>query len=438
MNSDRTYRRIVRAWVMYDWANSAFATTIMAAVFPLFFRSMAVADGVGEADATAYWAYTTSVALIAVALLGPVLGSAADHLGGKKRFVAVFAGLGIAATTMFVFLGDRSYQLGAILYIVGNVGFAGANIFYESLLPHIARPGDIDRVSTRGYAIGYLGGGTLLLVNAVWMTRPDLFFMPSLGFAVRASFLSVSVWWAIFALPLLRRVPEPVVVRRSGESAGLVAGTVQRLTHTLRNLRAYRQVLLFLVAFWLYNDGIGTIIKMATAYGDEIGIERSDLIAALIITQFVGVPAALVFGRLAGWIGAKRAILLGLAAYTLIATAGYFMRTGAHFYALALAVGSVQGGTQALSRSLFGSMVPRSQSAEFYGFYSTSSKFAGIFGPVAFGLVSQLTGSSRLSIVTLVAFFVVGGALLMRVDVEEGVQVARAEDAAMGGTRPDA
>ena len=432
-DGDRAYRRIVRAWVMYDWANSAFATTVMAAVFPLFFRSMAIADGVEGTDATAYWAYTTSAALLIVAILGPVLGTASDHTGGKKRFLSAFAGLGIAATTLFVFLGERSYEAGAVLFILGNVGFAGANIFYESLLPHISRPGDMDRISARGYAIGYLGGGSLLVVNALWMIRPDLFFMPDWGFAVRASFLSVAVWWTVFTLPLLRHVPEPPTMRTPGESASLVAATARRMAHTARQLPRYRQLLLFLLAFWLYNDGIGTIQKMALAYGDEIGIPRTDLVLALIITQFVGVPAAFAFGLLAGRIGAKRSIMMGLMVYATITVAAYFMRTATHFYALAAVVGLVQGGTQALSRSLFGSMVPKSQSAAFFGFYSTSSKFAGIVGPLLFGLVTQGTGTGRFGIISLIVFFTVGGALLMRVDVEEGVRVAREEDAAFAG-----
>ncbi|MFH1570834.1 MAG: MFS transporter [Gemmatimonadota bacterium] len=428
--NDSAYRRLVRAWAMYDWANSAFATTVMAALFPLFFRSMARASGVAEADATAYWGYTTSAALVLVALLGPVLGSMADHLGCKKPFVAAFAGLGIAATILFVFLGERSYRLGAILYILGDVGFAGANIFYESLLPHVARRGDMDRVSARGYAMGYIGGGLLLVVNLAWMSHPDWFFMPGTGFAMRASFLSVAAWWAVFSLPLLRHVPEPRVAHLPGEAGGTVRAALQRLRHTAAQVRRYRHLVLFLAAFWLYNDGIGTIQKMALAYGDEIGIDRQDLIAALVITQFVGVPAAFAFGHLAGRLGSKRAILLGLAAYSAIAVAGYFMRTAAHFYGLAFAVGLVQGGTQALSRSLFGAMVPRSQSAEFFGFFSTSSKFAGIIGPVVFGVVSQVMGSSRLSIVSLVVLFVAGAALLTRVDVAEGIRVAEAEDAA--------
>jgi UMF1 family MFS transporter len=390
---------------------------------------MVTTAGVGEADATAYWAYTTSIALLLVALLAPVLGAISDYTGNKKRYIAFFAVLGIVGTGLFVFLGDDTYILGSILFIVGNVGFAGANIFYESLLPHIAKQDDIDQISTRGYALGYVGGGILLVINVLWYMKPEWFFMPNAGFALRASFFSVAVWWALFSIPLFRRVPEPPVVRTRQEGVNILRAGFGRLAHTFRQSRRYKQLMLFLVAFWIYNDGIGTIIKMATAYGDEIGIGLTDMTIALIIMQFVGIPFSFGFGRLARRLGTKRSILSGLGLYVLIAIAGYFMQTATHFYILAFAVGMVQGGTQALSRSLYAAMVPKSQSAEFFGFFSTSSKFAGIAGPLLFGVVSQLAGGSRLSIVSLIVFFIVGGLLLTRVDVEEGIRVARAEDA---------
>jgi UMF1 family MFS transporter len=431
---DRAYRKVINAWSMYDWANSAFVTTIMAAMYPPFYRSMAKAAGLSEANATAAWAYTTSIALFLIAISAPILGAISDHTGNKKRFVAFFAVLGIMATTLFVFLGDDTYILGSILFILGNIGFSGANVFYESLLPHIAKKDDIDQVSTRGYAMGYLGGGILLIINVLWYMNPDWFFMPSAGFALRASFLSVAFWWAIFSIPLFRQVPEPLVVRIREDGVSAVQAGFARLAHTFRRISQYKQLTLFLVAFWIYNDGIGTIIKMATAYGDEIGIGVTDMTIALIITQFVGIPFSFAFGWLAKRLGTKRSILLALGVYTLISIAGFFMQTALHFYILAFTVGIVQGGSQALSRSLYGAMVPKSQSAEFFGFFSTSSKFAGIFGPLLFGVVSQIAGGSRLSIVSLIIFFIVGGLLLTRVDEKEGIRVAKEEDRAMGLT----
>jgi UMF1 family MFS transporter len=252
--------------------------------------------------------------------------------------------------------------------------------------------------------------------------------MPSTGFALRAAFFSVAVWWAIFTVPFLRHVPEPPVVKVLDRPANAIRAGFGRLAHTFGEIRRYRQLLIFLVAFWIYNDGIGTIIKMATAYGDEIGIGLTDMTLALIITQFVGIPFSFAFGWLARRLGTKPSILLALGVYVLISVAGFFMQTALHFYILAFLVATVQGGSQALSRSLYGSMVPKSQSAEFFGFFSTSSKFAGIFGPLIFGVVSQLAGASRLSILSLIVFFVVGGLLLTRVDEKEGRRVAQQKD----------
>ncbi len=424
--NDREYRRTINAWCMYDWANSAFATTIMAAMFPPFYRAVAISAGFAENEATAAWAWTTSIALLLIAILAPALGAIADYTGGKKRYVAFFAGMGIVFTGLFVFIGTDTWLLASILYILGNVGFAGANIFYESLLPHIAQRDDIDQVSTKGYALGYVGGGILLIVNVLWFMKPHWFFMPDQAFAVRASFFSVSVWWALFSIPLFRIVPEPPAAATEGPRRNPIVAGFGRLGHTLREISHYKQLLLFLIAFWIYNDGIGTIIKMATAYGDEIGIGMTDMIVALIITQFVGIPCSFGFGWLARRLGAKRAINLGLGLYVLICIGGYFMTSALHFYVLAFMVGLVQGGTQALSRSLYGVMVPPTRTAEFFGFFSTSSKFAGIAGPALFGLISQLAGASRLSIISLIIFFIAGMAILHFVNVEEGIAVARA------------
>ena len=429
LEEDRAYKRTVRSWCMYDWANSAFATTIMAAMFPPFYRSLVTEAGLAPSTATAYWGYTTSLALLLIALVAPMLGAVADYTGGKKRYLAAFVILGILSTAAFVFIGTDTWVLASLLYIGGNIGFAGANIFYESLLPHVAQRDDIDQVSTAGYALGYVGGGILLVINVLWYMKPAWFGMPDVGFALRASFFSVAVWWALFSIPLFLRVEEPPPDRHGVEINPLRAGFA-RLSRTFHEMQRYRQLLIFLVAFWIYNDGIGTIIKMATAYGDEIGIGMTDMVIALIITQFVGIPFSFLFGTLARRLGAKRSILLALGVYVLISLAGYFMQTAVHFYILAFSVGLVQGGSQALSRSLYGAMVPKHKTAEFFGFFSTSSKFAGIFGPLLFGVVGQLAGGSRLSIVAVVVFFVVGGLLLTRVDPREGIAVAKEATAA--------
>lgn len=424
--NEKEHKRIINAWVMYDWANSAFATTIMAAVLPVFYSTVAGSTLTGN-RATVYWGYTTSLALFIIALLSPVLGAMADFRGAKKRYLMFFALVGIAGTAMMVLISTGDWLLASILFIIGNIGFAGANVFYDSLLPHVARPDEIDQVSTKGYALGYLGGGLLLAINlAMIMFSPDN--MTEL--MTRLSFLSVALWWLVFSIPLWLRVPEPKrrVLAGEEEFNALQAG-FSRLIQTFREITTYRQLLIFLIAFWLYNDGIGTIIKMATIYGAEIGIGDTALIGALLMVQFIGIPFAFGFGWLAKKIGAKKSIYLCLLVYTLISILGYFMQTAIHFWILAFAVAMVQGGSQALSRSLFGRMVPKSKSAEFFGFFSVSAKFAGIAGPFIFAVVGQLTGQSRLSIISLIVFFILGAIILSRVDEKEGIRVAEEEEA---------
>jgi UMF1 family MFS transporter len=401
----------------------------MATVFPVYYRGLARDAGIGNADATAAWSYTNAAAMLIVALAGPFLGALADVARRTKLFTGIFAALGMLGSAALALLGDGAWVAATVLFVISTIGFAGSLIFYDSLLPHIAREGDIDRVSAKGSALGYLGGGLLLALNLAWMAWPAWFFMPNREFALRASFVSVAVWWAVFAIPFFRHVPEPANGTRRQPVRHLAAESLRRLGRTFRNLRQYRQLALFLLAFWIYNDGISTVIKIAVAYGDEIGIRQRDLLLALLITQTVAVPCSLLFGPLGRWLGTKRAILLGLAAYAVACPLGFFMQTAAHFFALSVVVGLVQGGTQALSRSLFATMVPRTRSAEFFGFFSTGEKFAGIVGPFLFGVIGQVGGSSRWSILSITTFFIVGAVLLLRVNESEGQRAAAAVDA---------
>ena len=426
-----TYAQIVNAWCMYDWANSAFATTVMAAVLPTFYSGVAGAN-LRPVQASSYWGYTNTVAMLLIAFSAPILGAIADHSGTKRRFLAGFAGVGILATSLLVLVSTGDWLLASALYVLGRAGFSGANIFYDSLLPHIAHRDEIDQISTKGYALGYLGGGLLLVVNLAWILKPSWFGLPSAEIASRLSFVSVGIWWAIFSIPLFRRVPEPPSIREAGESTNPMRAAFQRLGRTFREIRRYRQLLRFLVAYWLYNDGIGTIMVMAVIFGAEIGIETEGLIGAILAVQFLGIPFSFAFGWLARRLGTKRSILLALGVYAVISVGGYFMQTGLHFWILAFLVATVQGGSQALSRSLFGRMAPKAKTAEFFGFYDVSSKFAGIVGPALFGIVGQLTGSSRLSIVALVVFFLVGGGLLLWVNEQEGIRLAEEENQAAG------
>ncbi len=426
-----SYRQIVNAWCMYDWANSAFATTVMAAVLPTFYSGVAGAN-LRPVQASSYWGYTNTVAMLLVAFSAPILGAIADHSGTKRRFLAGFAGVGILSTSLLVLVSTGDWLLASALYVLGRAGFAGANIFYDSLLPHIAHPDEIDQISTKGYALGYLGGGLLLVVNLAWILKPSWFGLPNAEIASRLSFVSVGIWWAVFSIPLFRRVPEPPSVQEAGESTNPIRAAFQRLGRTFHEIRRYRQLLRFLIAYWLYNDGIGTIMVMAVIFGTEIGIETEGLIGAILAVQFLGIPFSFAFGWLARRLGTKRSILLALGVYAVISVGGYFMQTGLHFWILAFLVATVQGGSQALSRSLFGRMAPKARTAEFFGFYDVSSKFAGIVGPALFGIVGQLTGSSRLSIVALVVFFLVGGGLLLGVNEQEGIRLAEEENRAAG------
>jgi UMF1 family MFS transporter len=405
------HRPDLRAWAMYDWANSAMITTIITAVFPIYYSKVA-AGTLTPPEATYRLAVATTIGLVIIALLSPVLGTIADQAAAKKRF-----------------LGD--WVLASGLFILANIGVNGSFVFYDAFLPHIAREDEIDRVSTAGYALGYVGGGILLALNLAWIQKPEWFGLPhgeglsasQLTLPTRLAFLSVAIWWVVFSIPFFRRVPEPPRHGTATRVSGVAA--FRNLGITFRHLGQYRQALLMLVAFLIYNDGIGTIIRMAAVYGTEIGIPQSALIASILLVQFVGIPFAFLFGSLAGRIGAKRAIFLGLVAYGGISVLGYYMTTATHFLVLAVLVGMVQGGTQALSRSLFASMIPKRQSAEFFGFFAVVEKFAGIFGPLIFAATLGITGSSRNALLSVIAFFVVGGALLHLVDVKAGQQAVR-------------
>ncbi len=427
----------LRAWAMYDWANSAMVTTIMAAVFPIYYSTVAAAN-LSDTEATFRFSIITTIGLAIVALLAPILGAIADFTAAKKRMLAGFMTIGVLGVAGMFFIQQGDIWLASVLFIIANIGAGASFVFYDSLLPHIARPDEVDRVSTSGYALGYLGGGILLALNLAWITAPGAFGLPSgpnltpeeATLPARLAFLSVAVWWILFAIPFFRGVPEPPRALESDEDVGQSAVRVAltRLGETFRELRGYKQAFLMLVAFLIYNDGIGTIVKMATSYGTEIGIDQNLMILAILIVQFVGIPFSFAFGMIAGRIGAKPAIFGGLVVYAGITVLGYFMTTGTHFLILAGLVGMVQGGTQALSRSLFASMIPRHKSGEFFGFFAVFEKFAGIAGPLTFSLAIALTGSSRVAILSIILFFIVGGLLLTKVDVEEGRRVARLVD----------
>jgi UMF1 family MFS transporter len=415
------HRPELRAWATYDWANSAFQSTVITAVFPDFFASVAAAD-LPPAIATSRYAWATTIAVAFIAVLGPVLGAVADRRALKKTMLGAFLGIGAIATMLMATIDRGQWLYAAVIFIVANIAIAATLVFYDSLLPHIATPEEMDRVSTSGYAIGYLGGGFVLVVNLLWILMPETFGLSGSVAAIKLSFVSVALWWLLFSLPLFRWVPEPVPMSRlrSDPEASLGSGAFRGVLRTFHELRGYRQAFLLLVAFLLYNDGIQTIIRMATIYGAEIGIDRNARIAAFVLVQFVGVPFSFLFGAMAHRIGAKPAIFVSLSVYIGISVLGYFMSTAWHFFVLAFLVAMVQGGSQALSRSLFARMIPRHKSSEYFGFFSVFEKFAGVAGPALFALSVSVFGSSRAAVLSVIAFFVAGALVLTRVDVAEG------------------
>jgi MFS transporter, UMF1 family len=411
-------RRELRAWAMYDWANSAFWCTVIVAVFPPFFSQYA-AKGLDPQEATQRFAWATTIAVTIVALIAPILGTIADQRAMKKRLLGVFLIIGVAATLLMGTIGSGDWRYALMLFIVANIGVAATLVFYDSLLPHIAAPDELDRVSTAGFAIGFIGGGVLLLINLAWILRPDLFGIPGTVAALKLSLVSVGVWWLVFSVPLFRIVREPPIPANAPAHLDFKI-TLQTTWHTFQELRRNRNALWLLIAFLLYNDGIQTIIRMSSIYGAEIGIDQNAQIKAFVMVQFVGVPCSFLFGALADRIGAKTALYIALTVYAGVTVLGYFLMTERQFFALAFLVGLVQGGSQALSRSLFARMIPKEKSSECFGFFAVFEKFAGVAGPAVFAGSIALFHSTRMAVLSVLLFFVLGAIALTQVDVAAG------------------
>lgn len=401
-------------WAFYDWANSAYSTIVMAGFFPVFFKEYWNA-GLSAVDSTFRLGMANSLASLAIVLMAPVLGAIADSMSRRKAMLFGFAFLGMLMTGGLYLVGQGEWWLAAMLYGVSMIGFSGSNVFYDSLLPFVSSTEDVDRVSALGFSLGYLGGGLLLAVNVSMTMYPAWFGLADSVSAVRLSFLIVACWWLLFSLPLLLLVEEPRQVVTDGPGYYIRQGFI-RIWHTLHEVRALRHVWLFLVAYWLYIDGIDTIIRMAVDYGLSLGFDQNSLIAALLITQFVGFPSALAFGWIGGRYGPRAGIIIGLAIYMIVTVWASLMSTAIEFYILALMIGLAQGGVQALSRSLYARMIPVDRTAEFFGFYNMLGKFAAIIGPIMMGWVGVVTGSSRVGLLSLMVLFVVGALVLLRVD----------------------
>jgi len=414
-------RRNVVSWALYDWANSSFATTVMAGFFPIFFKQYWSAGS--EATVSTFrLGMGNGVASALIALMAPLLGAIADRGGARVKLLLFFTLLGIAMTAGLYWVQRGDWPLAVVLYALAGVGFWGGTTFYDSLLPDVAEERELDVVSSYGYSLGYLGGGLLFLINVVMTLNPQLFGLADAGQAVRVSFLSVAVWWALFTVPLLLFVRERQPATPLRPLAAMRAGWIE-LWQTVGHLRAYRALTLFLVSYWLYIDGVNTIIKMAVDYGLSLGFDSKSLIVALLITQFVAFPSALAFG----WIGKRRGprfgILLCIVVYLGVTVWGYFLETVLQFYTMAVIIGLVQGGIQSLSRSYFARLVPPQKSGEFFGFFNMMGKFAAVIGPMLMGWVALTTGSSRLAILSIALLFALGAALLWFVRQDSGASL---------------
>ncbi|ULQ46100.1 MFS transporter [Flagellatimonas centrodinii] len=402
------HRRAQWSWAIYDWGNSAFATTVMAGFFPIFFNEF-WAVGVAPETQTLYQGLTSTVASLFVMLTAPWFGTLADRHGRHKHWLAAFTVIGVVTTAALFLVGRGQWGWAVVLSIIGRIGFFGGLSFYDALLTRVAAPDERDRVSALGYGLGYLGGGVLFSVNVMMALKPAWFGLPDAAWATRIAFLSVAIWWAVFSLPLFLRVPAA-----AAQPGGVSSWT--SLRETARELRAMPAVWMFLLAYWLYIDGVDTIIIMAVDFGMKLGLPSESLIKALLLVQFIGFPAAIIFGRLGDRLGTRNALLLALAVYIGVTLWAYTLQTEGQFYAMAAAIGCVQGGIQSLSRAYFSRLIPVEQAGKFFGFYNMLGKFAAVLGPLVVGLTAQFTGNPRLAILSLLVFFVAGAALLWRAD----------------------
>jgi UMF1 family MFS transporter len=431
-------KKAIWGWAMYDWANSAFATTVMAGFFPIFFKQY-WSYGVDVNISTARFGLGNAIASIVVALMAPILGAMADSGSVRKKFLIFFAYLGVLMTASLFLIEKGDWGWAIFLYVMGIIGFSGANIFYDSLLPSVADDGEIDFISGLGFSMGYLGGGLLFLGNVLMTLMPEKFGLPDAGTAIRYAFVSVALWWGFFTIFTILWVPEVQIATAPSNRINFFVDGFKQFTGTFKKLRRLKTVFLFLIAYWFYIDGVDTIIRMAVDYGMSIGFDSNDLIIALLITQFVGFPCALFFGKLGQMWNAKKSIYIAIGIYMFVTLWGTVMTHKQEFYVLAIIIGMVQGGIQALSRSYYSRLIPKSRSAEFYGFYNMLGKFAAILGPVLISFVGLIARhilmppsptreqfvhvsrlASRWGIASIALLFIMGAILLFFVDEEKG------------------
>lgn len=402
----KNFSREEKSWIMYDWANSAYSAIISASILPIFFKTMTRNAGLSPNLADSYWGYATSIATLIIALMAPILGTMGDYRGMKMKLFRFFLVIGVASTGALFFTGQ--WQGILVIYLITIVGFSGSNLFYDAFITDVTTEERMDHVSTYGFALGYIGGSTIPFILAIAL----ILFGSKMGIstllATKLSFLITAVWWALFSIPMLRDVKQVYFVERDPH---FVANSFRRLYKTFSNIRQYKHIFLFLIAYFFYIDGVNTIIHMATVYGDSVGIGSTSLILALLVTQIVAFPCAIAFGKLAKRFGSSRMILFGIGIYIVICIIGYNLTTALEFWILAILVATSQGGIQALSRSYFSKMIPKENANEFFGFYEIFGKFAAIMGPALYALFSQITGQSRYGVLSVMVLFLIGGGI---------------------------
>lgn len=404
--------RRVWSWALYDFANSAYATTVMAGLYPIFYKSF-WSTGLSESESTFYLGLANSSASLVIVLLAPLLGAIADKAGLRKRMLLSLAFFGCLNTAILGLIPAGHWPVAALIYAMATIGFSGSVVFSDALLTQVCESRWYTQASSLGYALGYLGGGLLFLINALMITQYQWFGFNSMDSATQWSFISVAVWWMLFSIPLWLFVTEqqgthlPILM--------LFQSGVREVMTTLRHIRQYKIVFLFLISYWFYIDAVDTIIRMAVDYGMALGLRPVDLIKALLLTQFIGFPAAILYGYLGERIGNKSGLMLGLVVYLGVILWAYQMQTTAEFYWLAAVIGLVQGGIQALSRAFFAQLIPTQRAAEFFGFYNIIGKFSVIIGPVLLGAVTLISGDHRLAILSIAILLLIGMALLAKV-----------------------
>lgn len=414
----KLYSKEENSWVLYDWANSAYSIIITSAVFPIFYKSMASNAGVSDVDSTAYLGYTIAIATFILAMLSPILGTIADYQGLKKKFFTFFFVIGVSATALLAFVPGEQWMLLLILYMISTVGFTGSIVFYDAFIVDVTTQERMNRISARGYGLGYIGSTIPFIISIAIIILAQREILPiSTGLASKISFLITAIWWGLFTIPMFKDVHQRYYIEREPNP---IAKSFKRLGQTFKDIREYRALFLFLLAYFFYIDGVGTIISMATAYGTDLGINATNLLIILFATQVVAAPFAIIYGRLAEKFGGKKMLYVGIIVYIIVCVYAFFLKTATDFWILAMLVATSQGGIQALSRSYYARMIPKEKSNEFFGFYNIIGKFASIMGPLLLGVTAQITGHTSYGVFSLVILFIIGIVILARVPEPKG------------------